>query len=286
MSGFDWRVFGRGGAYAPISLAPRLHDTLPERLRGLGYRTVAIYPTDGNFLSAQSAYGYYGFDEFYAARDLHLPDDWHEVYDHVVFDKTLALIQRSDRKDDLRPVFVFALTIRNHGPHGAVGARSSSALHAPTRLGVELNDYLARMRDSSNDFTRLAKQWLKSPRPRVIGWFGDHQPEAAWDFTQDPRRLQRDRMATNVSEKQFPYLTQYQLSANFGERTQVLSRDALDISYLGAQLLGFAELPLNAGAMAADEVAASCKGMMLSCSDHALIADYLSYRIYQLGAVQ
>jgi hypothetical protein len=142
------------------------------------------------------------------------------------------------------------------------------------------------MRDSSTDFTQLAGQWLKSPRPRIIGWFGDHQPEAAWDFTQHPEHLQRERMATNVTDKQFQYLTQYQLSANFGDRNQRVSRDALDIAYLGEQLLFFAGLPLDNGASISREVAAACNGMMLSCADHALIGDYLSYRIYQLGAVR
>jgi hypothetical protein len=36
MSGFDWRAFGHGGAFAPVTLAPRLRRPLPEYLRGLG----------------------------------------------------------------------------------------------------------------------------------------------------------------------------------------------------------------------------------------------------------
>ena len=284
MSGFDWRMFGRGGAYAPVSLAPRLHQSLPERLRALGYRTVAIYPTDGNFLSAQSAYGYYGFDEFYAARDLNLPDDWQQTYDRVVFDKALHLAQRDD---DPRPVFVFALTIRNHGPHGEGNVPVPPAFRGTEhKNGAELADYLSRMRDSSNDFSHLAALWLKSARPRVIGWFGDHQPEAAWDFTQHPERLHRDRMATNVTENQYQYLTQYQMSANFGAPDQNIARDALDIAYLGTELLSFAGLPLDAGESVSRELAATCKGLMLDCADRSLINDYLSYRIYQLGAVR
>lgn len=283
MSGFDWRVFGRGGAYAPVSLAPRLRNPLPERLRALGYRTIAVYPTDGNFLSAQSAYGYYGFDEFHDAHDLNMPGDWQKNYDHVIFDRALQLVQR---QNDTRPVFIFALTIRNHGPHGEGNVPIPPAFNkSRQKHGRWIADYLARARESSKDFTRLAAQWLKSPRPRIIGWFGDHQPEAAWDFTQHPALLQRDRLATNVSEKQFPYLTQYQLSANFGERNQLLSRNAIDIAYLGVQLLTFAGLPLDASANAAREVASACHGMMLSCADRALIGDYLSYRIYQLNEV-
>jgi hypothetical protein len=41
------------------------------------------------------------------------------VRDAEVFARALAL---ADRPDDPRPVFVFVLTIRNHGPHGEPGA--------------------------------------------------------------------------------------------------------------------------------------------------------------------
>lgn len=283
MSGFDWHVFGRGGAYAPVSLAPRLQDPLPKRLHALGYRTIGVYPTNGNFLSAESAYKHYGFDEFYAAPDLDLPNDWQKAYDHLVFEKALALV---DRNDDPRPVFLFVLTIRNHGPHGEGNVPIPAAFqHAVQTHGVWLGDYLARMRESSSDFARLAAQWLKSSRPRVIGWFGDHQPEAAWDFTQHPEKLIRDRLASNVTDKQLPYVTQYQLSANFGDRNTAVSKEALDIAYLGEQIRSFAGLPLDASDSATHEVAVTCKGMMLACADHALINDYLSYRIYQLDAV-
>jgi len=234
-------------------------------------------------LSAQSAYGYYGFDEFYAAHDLDLPDDWQQTFDRMVFDKALQFVQRNA---DSRPVFVFVLTIRNHGPHGAGNVPLPPAFRTiEQKKGAAFADYLARTRDSSADFTRLADQWLNSTRPRVIAWFGDHQPEAAWDFTEHPERLHLDRVATNASGKQLQYLTQYQLSANFGARDQVVLRDALDLSYFGAELLAFAGLPLDAAVTASREVAAACKGLLLDCAERALVNDYLSYRIYDLGAV-
>jgi hypothetical protein len=245
---------------------------------------VAIYPTDGNFLSAHAAYGYYGFDEFYAARDLHLPDDWQATYDHVVFDKALQVVQASK---DARPVFVFLLTIRNHGPHGEGKVPIPPAFrNAEQKEGAALADYLARMRDSSTDFMRLADYWLKATRPRVLAWFGDHQPEAAWDFTEHPELLHLDRIAANASGKQLQYLTQYQLSANFGEREKRVAHDAIDIAYLGAQLLAFAELPLDPAASSSREMALQCNGLLIDCADHELVNDYLSYRIHDLGAIR
>jgi len=289
MSGLDWRIFGRGGAYAPVSLAPRLRESLPKRMRAIGYRTVALYPTDGNFLSGQSAYGYYGFEEFYDAKDLALPEDWQDVNDALILNKALQIAQRHD---DGRPLFIFMLTVRNHGPHGGnLASLAESGREVADKTNEALADYLARMRASSRDYAVFSARWLASSRPRVVAWFGDHQPEAAWDFTEDVKLLDAVRLPDNLHGGQFrgdqyKFLTQYQFSANFGEREQRVARDALDISYLYAELSAFAGLPLDGGALAARTVRNACNGLMLDCADRALIDDYLSYRIYDLRSVE
>ena len=284
LTGFDWRVFGRGGAYAPVSVAPRLRRALPLQLRAAGYRTVAICPTDGNFLSARSAYAHYGFEEFHAAEDLHFSSNWHAVRDAEVFEHALAL---ADRPGDPRPVFMFVLTIRNHGPHGEPGARIPQDLRRlQQRTTPGLADYLGRMRDSATDYAALARRWLAAPRPRVIGWFGDHQPETAWDFTGEPAALRTARLPTNLPAGQLQYLTRYQLSANFAARAEPSGGNVLDLAMLGARLLRFAGLPLDADERATLALAAHCHGLMLGCGDRELVADYLSYRVYELGSVQ
>jgi len=245
---------------------------------------VAICPTDGNFLSARSAYAHYGFEEFHAAEDLHFSSNWHAVRDAEVFEHALAL---ADRPGDPRPVFMFMLTIRNHGPHGEPGARIPQDLRRlQQRTTPGLADYLGRMRDSATDYAALARRWLAAPRPRVIGWFGDHQPETAWDFTGEPAALRTARLPTNLPAGQLQYLTRYQLSANFAARAEPSGGNVLDLAMLGARLLRFAGLPLDADERATLALAAHCHGLMLGCGDRELVADYLSYRVYELGSVQ
>jgi phosphoglycerol transferase MdoB-like AlkP superfamily enzyme len=284
LSGFDWRVFGRGGAYAPVSVAPRLQRALALQLRAAGYRTLAVCPTDGNFLSARSAYANYGFEEFHAAEDLHFSSNWRSVRDAEVFGRALAL---ADRPDDRRPVFVFVLTIRNHGPHGQPGADIPPDLRKlQKRTTAGIADYVARMRDSASDYAALARRWLDSPRPRVIGWFGDHQPETAWDYTGKPVTLRTARLPANLPAGQLQYLTRWQLSANYAAHTEPPDGNALDLAVLGAQLLRFAGLPLDLDERATLAVAAHCHGLVLGCEDRELVADYLSYRVHELGSVQ
>ena len=282
LSGFDWRIFGRAGAFAPVSLAPRLQMSLPRHLQSLGYRTIALSPIDADFMSAKSAYRHYGFDEYYAGEDLRVSADWHDIYDHVVFDKALALAREAH---DNRPLFIFALTIRNHGPHGDSAARIPPGYrHIQQATNAELADYLARLNDSSHEYLDAARQWLASPRPRVIGWFGDHQPEMAWDLLAS-KDIDRAHLASNASAEQIKYVTRYQLSANYGKRTKVIDTDALDISFLSTQVLDFAELPLDSGSRATLALAAKCHGMLLDCKDQPLVNDYLSYRIHELKSV-
>jgi hypothetical protein len=284
LSGFDWRIFGRGGAYAPVSLAPRLEFSLPKYLRSLGYHTVVFSGVGADFLRARSAYRYYGFDEFYAAQDLKLSDDWHAVRDSIVFNKALQLLAQ---RPDTQPLFVFILTIRNHGPHGeGRDPLTRTVRQVEVKLGRPLADYLSRLDDSAQDMAQLRRTWLSSPRPRVLGWFGDHQPEFAWDYLNTMADIDRSHFATNASASHLRFLTYHQLNANFGEATADTSLAALDVPFLATELLEFSGVPLDAGMQATSAVSAQCKRLLLDCADKSLIDDFISYRIHELHAVR
>ena len=284
LSGFDWRSFGRGGAYAPVSLAPRLRQSLPQYLRTLGYHTVVFSAVGADFLRARSAYRYYGFDEFYAAQDLQLADDWQAVRDSTLFDKALAILKQGH---DQRPLFIFMLTIRNHGPHGETdGALPTRVRAVEKQLGRPLADYLARLEDSARDIEALRRSWLAAPRPRVLGWFGDHQPDFSKAFINTMADMNVTRLAPNVGAVHLRFLTYHQLSANFGVPGVTTAREALDVPFLGSELLSFAGLPLDAGAQAALSVAQRCHNLLLDCAERGLVDDFLSYRIHDLQAIR
>jgi hypothetical protein len=233
-------------------------------------------------MSATSAYRHYGFDEYYAGENLHVSSDWHKIHDHIVFDKALALARETH---DNRPLFIFALTIRNHGPHGDAESRIPAAYrHILQPANAELADYLARLNDSSHDYLDAARSWLASPRPRVIGWFGDHQPEMAWDLV-GAKDIDPAHFASNAAQEQARYVTRFQLSANYGSKEKTIRSQALDIAYLSAQVLAFAQLPLDAGSLATQTISADCNGMLLDCKNQSLVNDYLSYRIHELNSV-
>jgi phosphoglycerol transferase MdoB-like AlkP superfamily enzyme len=284
LTGFDWRIFGPGGGHAPLNLAAHMQNALPHHLQGLGYQTIAIYPVGGNFLNARDAYKHYGFEHFLAVEDLHLGTDWMHIRDGQLFDRALQVVAE---KRDGRPVFVFLLTIRNHGPH----ANSHAALPQPeppalAALPAPLADYLQRLQDSASAMTKLEEEWLTSDRPRVLAWFGDHQPllasttSIAHDYTQK-------HFTRAPTENQMRHATWYAMSTNRKPAdAQAPMEQVTDISYLGSQLLAFSGVPPRPADAAIREIQKICPHGIAHCNNATAVREYLSFRVWELKEIE
>lgn len=284
LTGFDWRIFGPGGGHAPLNLASHMQNALPRHLQGLGYQTIAIYPVGGNFLNARDAYKHYGFEHFLAIEDLHLGTDWMHIRDGQLFDKALEVVAQ---KRDGRPVFVFLLTIRNHGPH----ANNHASLPQPeppalAALPAPLADYLQRLQDAASAMTELEKQWLTSDRPRVLAWFGDHQPLLA-TTTRIAQEYSQKHFARPPTDDQMRHATWYAMSAN---RKPADARPPVeqvtDISYLGSQLLAFSGVPPQPADAATLGIQQICPHGIAYCSNATAVREYLSFRVWELQEIQ
>ncbi len=284
LSGFDWRIFGPGGARAPLNLAPRMQTSLPRHLQSLGYQTIAIYPVEGNYLNARQAYRYYGFEHFLATEELGLTKGWLSTRDDQLFSKALEHLATIR---DGRPVFIFLLTIRNHGPH----AETRQAL--PPTLAPELGslppplaDYLHRMRESELAMKQLSEQWLAETSPRVILWFGDHQPlfAARAQTNGDYARKHFERAPTNT---QLSYITWYSMASNAPRPAKARPTErSTDIAYLGTRLLAFSGLPARASDEATATIQTICPQGIVPCDDTKAVSDYVSFRIWDMREIQ
>ena len=179
------------------------------------------------------------------------------------------------------------LTIRNHGPHGDVRGKLPVAFAGVERkLGRPLADYLERLDDSARELDALRRAWFGSERQRVLGWFGDHQPEVAWDFLDTSADARPARLAANARADEMRFLTWYQFSANFGEHDAATRGAAMESPYLMPELLRFAQLPLDVQERDALAVAQACDLRLLGCTDRGLVDDFISFRIHTQGAVR
>ncbi|HEY9110221.1 MAG TPA: LTA synthase family protein [Rhodanobacteraceae bacterium] len=285
LSGLPHTLFGPAGIYAPFNLAPRIRFTLPRLLDADGYRTIGIYPTDGDFMNGRDAYADYGFDAFYGGRELKL--GWGAT-DAQVFRAFEHVFEAERHKADGKPLFVFMLTLHQHGPHMAPlhelpapydkplfpGKLASGNQALDDWLNLNLANYLQRLSMSDAAMAQLEDFLRRDGRPVLLLHFGDHQPS----FDGAINTLAKT-VPQQVPDPQ--YVTYYMLK---GFNLPIRREDypVLDISYLASLLLDAAELPRNPFFVANTLLRDRCDGHDLDCRNAALRD---SYRAYIFGSL-
>ena len=239
LAGLPHTLFGPAGIYAPYNLAPRLRTSLPRVLKARGYRTVGIYPISRDFGNAGNAYAAYGFDALYDAGDLNLrwesPDT--EFASHV------EEIWKHEREiANGAPLFVFALTMRQHGPHAdpleSLPPPFDHALfpNADEATNLALGNYLARLHQSDEAMKQFEHLVLGSGRPGVLLHFGDHQPSFDGLELRLPKHAPPDMM-----ERAFSF-TYFMLKSTPDPAEPRPAQRFVDVAFLPGLLLQAAQL--------------------------------------------
>lgn len=150
--------------------------SLASYLKRLGYRTVCIHPYPASFYQRDRVYPRLGFDEFLDVRAF---DDTMRcgpyIGDAAVADKVAALLREATA-----PVFVFVITMENHGPLHLerVAPADVEALYSiPPPDGCDdLTIYLRHLRNADQMIAKLRQTLELCERPASLCWYGDHVP--------------------------------------------------------------------------------------------------------------
>jgi hypothetical protein len=275
LTGLDHRVFGDNGVYAPYTVTPRLNNSLIKNLKDQGYRTIAINPINGDFLHASEAYKHLGFDEIYASEQLGFSDEWLDVYDAHVYEKAIEFIKKSDPHT---PLFVFMLTIQNHGPHNSYLNHNEPivALNEDFQPKDLLEVYRQRYVQSITDIAQFEKFLLQRKKKTVVVRFGDHQPSFGGkvedlEFNYPPSFNPKDKN----------YFTKYIIKTNFRSR-HFYSSSHQDISLLSSDALKQAGVEMNQLFRANQTLKKKCHGLYLDCEDHKVFQNYLGFVLGRL----
>jgi phosphoglycerol transferase MdoB-like AlkP superfamily enzyme len=281
LTGMPQDIFGPGGTYAPYVLAPHVHDTLALQLRRLGYRTIAIYPVNGNFINARYAYQAYGFDHLYDSVELGLVE-WQDT-DAQMFAAAKRIYDRV--KQPGQPVFVMILTLNQHGPHDDdpmddVPAPYSNLLHGlKYQPALNFDTYLYRLHDSSEAMHGLEHDFLDRAQPTVLVHFGDHQPS----FGGMIRQLQRTW--PQPLQPYRDYLTYYMVKSNFAG-APLPDYPMMDIAFLPTMVLQAAGVPTDPYFSAENAFRTRCHGLYDDCTTPGLLASYHEWTIGRLHVYQ
>lgn len=150
--------------------------SLASWLKRQGYRTVCIHPYPSSFYLRNKVYPGLGFDEFIDIRSFAGAERFGPyVADAEVADTIAGIVRGSPG-----PVFVFAITMENHGPLHLERVDASDAArfyHSQPPPGCDdLTIYLRHLRNADRMIGMLRNVLSQSRQPASLCWFGDHVP--------------------------------------------------------------------------------------------------------------
>lgn len=150
--------------------------TLASHLKKLGYRTVCVHPYWPGFYRRDRVYPLMGFDEFLGI-EAFSAGDYCGPYmgDVAVGRRVRELLQEA-----ARPLFVFVITMENHGPlhWESVSPGDEARLYTtpPPPGSDELTVYLRHLENAGRMLEEILSALEESPREGLLCWYGDHLP--------------------------------------------------------------------------------------------------------------
>lgn len=152
------------------------NGSMARALKNLGYRTVCIHPYPISFYERERVYPLLGFDEFIDIKSF-TPEDKSGPYiaDQAIATRIRDLIGSADT-----PLFIFVITMENHGPLHLENVNPddlASLYTTPPPEGCEdLTIYLRHLRNASLMAEHVAQTLTQNDRPGWLCWYGDHVP--------------------------------------------------------------------------------------------------------------
>ena len=174
VAGLSVRSFGDLKFYVTRITAGRVTRGLPAALQRCGYKTVSLYPTYGDFLSARAFQKAAGVEEFIDMADMGVNEDMQP--DSFYFDQALKVF--AARSAVARPVFMFLYLTANHFPWTDVYRPELTPDWKPPGNTAETDEYIRRQTMTAKDYGEFIAR-LKRDYPDesfLILRFGDHQP--------------------------------------------------------------------------------------------------------------
>ncbi|MDI1266835.1 MAG: sulfatase-like hydrolase/transferase [bacterium] len=263
LTGLSVRSFGDLKFYATRIAAGRVTRGLPQALRNCGYKTVSLYPTYGDFLSARAFQKAAGVDEFVDMADMGVAEDMQP--DTFYYDQALKALARNQPQQS--PVFMFVYLTANHFPWTDVYRPDLTPDWTPPGNTAETDEYIRRQMMTAHDY-RAFRERLQRDYPDqsfVILRFGDHQPAISQKLIEpgiDRATLGKRLMAADPRY----YATYYAIDGiNYSPANPSSALETLDAAYIPLVLQEAAGIPLDASFAEQKNIMLRCKGVFYGC---------------------
>ena len=155
--------------------------SLASLLREEGYRTLAFHPGERTSWQRNQAYPRLGFDDFKCGEDM----DVEQTLEHgYVSDRSdfAQIIWEFEHKEAGEPLFLFNVTIQNHGSYTVEDYPAQVQLTDEPGKYPMAEQYLTLANETDQAFQMLVDYFSQQEEPTIILMFGDHQPSVEQEF--------------------------------------------------------------------------------------------------------
>ncbi|WP_235976974.1 sulfatase-like hydrolase/transferase [Bradyrhizobium archetypum] len=263
LTGLSARSFGDLKFYVTRIAAGRVTRGLPQALQRCGYKTVSLYPTYGDFLSARAFQKGTGVEQFIDMADMGVNEDMQP--DKFYFDQALKVFAREQPQQS--PVFMFVYLTANHFPWWSVYRPDLTPNWTPLGNTAETDEYIRRQTVTANDYREFTER-LKRDYPDqsfLVLRFGDHQPAISQKLLEpgiDQASLAKRLMTADPRY----YSTYYAIDGiNYQPRDLSSALETLDAAYIPLVLQEAAGLPLDPTFAEQKSIMLRCKGTFYAC---------------------
>lgn len=204
---------------------------IPAYLKELGYFTVATHPYYATGWDRNTIYPLLGFDRSIFINEYDRSDKLRSyITDAACVDKIIELYEE---KSTDTPLFVFNVTMQNHGGYTDAYENFTSDITVEGLDSFAVEQYLSLMKVSDAEFERLVTYFSGVEEDTVIVFFGDHQPN---DAVAGPLLKLNGKSVNNLTEEEL--LTRYEVPYVIWANYDIEEGTDVDTSlnYLGVKL--------------------------------------------------
>lgn len=181
LSGLKYQDLGLYRYYPYQYLHKMPISSIASYLSAQGYRCVCIHPHPDSFFGRDRIFPQMGFDEFIDIKDFDSSNTFGPyISDQAVTDKILEITQQHETNKPDQPLFIFAITMENHGPlhleKTTAEEQQSYFEKKPLTAANDLTVYLRHLQNADKMIAELTHAYSQSKKPQALCFYGDHIP--------------------------------------------------------------------------------------------------------------
>ena len=214
--------------------------SLVSEFNNLGYVTIAMHPNEARCWARDDVYKKFGFDEVYFLDAFPNQDFQRDFISDQEMFETIISKYEDHKETSNEPVFIFGVTIQNHGGYDYSGNNyeKTISLEGYSQDYSDVEQYLSMLHETDKAVDYLLDYLSKIEQDVVVVFYGDHYPSLNENFFEEVHGGSFD----TLDEQQKKYTIPFFIWTNYDSKEEEIQLTSLN--FLSNYVYASAGIPL------------------------------------------